>query len=93
MWIRCSSALVLLVVLTCLLVRTAKAQLTEADVYVGQAIVDFDDKRYDSALDNLRKALEVEPGHVQALSSRSDRSSAVRQVAPSLFPTASPCAQ
>ena len=46
---------------------TAEAQRTEADVYVGQAIVDFDDKRYDSALDNLRLALEVEPDHVQAL--------------------------
>ena len=46
---------------------TAEAQRTEADVYVGQAIVDFDDKRYDSALDNLRRALEVEPDHVQAL--------------------------
>src|SRR5437660_8496646 len=46
---------------------TAEAQRTEADVYVGQAIVDFDDKRYDAALDNLRKALEVEPDHIQAL--------------------------
>jgi len=48
-------------------VLPAEAQRTEADVYVGQAIVDFDDKRYDSALDNLRRALEIEPDHVQAL--------------------------
>src|SRR5437899_4912167 len=61
------SALVLLIVLIRLPVRTAEAQRTEADVYVGQAIVEFDDKRYDAALDNLRKALEVEPDHIQAL--------------------------
>jgi len=48
-------------------VDTAEGQRTEADVYVGQAIVDFDDKRYESALANLRRALEVEPDHVQAL--------------------------
>jgi tetratricopeptide (TPR) repeat protein len=47
--------------------RPAEAQLTEADVYVGQAIVDFDDRRYDDALANLRRALELEPDHVEAL--------------------------
>src|SRR2546422_2979592 len=67
MRIRRLSALVLLIVLIRLPVRTAEAQRTEADVYVGQAIVEFDDKRYDAALENLRKALEVEPDHVQAL--------------------------
>jgi len=67
MRIRRLSALVLLIVLIRLPVRTAEAQRTEADVYVGQAIVEFDDKRYDAALDNLRKALEVEPDHIQAL--------------------------
>jgi len=56
-----------LAALICLPVRAAGGQLTEADVYVGQAIVDFDDKRYESALGNLRRALEVEPNHVQAL--------------------------
>ncbi|HSE93936.1 MAG TPA: tetratricopeptide repeat protein [Methylomirabilota bacterium] len=45
----------------------ALAQTTEADVYVGQAIVDFDDKRYDAALENLKRALEIEPDHVEAL--------------------------
>lgn len=44
-----------------------RAQTTEADVYVGQAIVDFDDKRYDAALENLKRALEIEPDHVEAL--------------------------
>src|SRR5262249_43724263 len=64
MW-RCAGlALVLFVSLP---VPIVEAQRTEADVYVGQAIVDFDDKRYDSALDNLRRALEVEPDPVQAL--------------------------
>ena len=67
MRIRRLSALVLLIVLIRLPVRTAEAQRTEADVYVGQAIVEFDDKRYDAALENLRKALEVEPDHIQAL--------------------------
>src|SRR2546427_1705385 len=67
MRIRRLSALVLLIVLIRLPVRTAEAQRTEADVYVGQAIVEFDDKRYDAALENLRRALEVEPDHVQAL--------------------------
>jgi tetratricopeptide (TPR) repeat protein len=31
------------------------------------AILDFDDKRYDDALANLRRALEIEPNHVEAL--------------------------
>lgn len=43
------------------------AQTTEADVYVQQAILDFDDKRYDAAMENLRHALEVEADHIEAL--------------------------
>jgi len=43
------------------------AQTTEADVYVAQAIIDLDERRYDDALANLRKALEIEPDHVEAL--------------------------
>lgn len=43
------------------------AQPTEADVFVAQAIVDFDDRRYEAALENLRRALELEPDHVEAL--------------------------
>jgi hypothetical protein len=35
--------------------------LTEADVYVAQAVVDFDDKRYDDALANLRRASASPP--------------------------------
>src|SRR5262249_39128129 len=62
-----SKALILLVLAFLLRAATADAQRTEADVYVGQAIVEFDDKRYDAALENLRRALEIEPDHVQAL--------------------------
>ncbi|PYN10930.1 MAG: hypothetical protein DME06_13085, partial [Candidatus Rokuibacteriota bacterium] len=43
------------------------AQTSEADVFVAQAVVDFDDKRYDDALANLRRALEIQPDHVEAL--------------------------
>src|SRR5574342_678951 len=45
----------------------APAQTTEADVYVAQAILDIDERRYDAALANLKKALEVEPDHIEAL--------------------------
>jgi tetratricopeptide (TPR) repeat protein len=45
----------------------AAAQLTEADVYVNAAIVEVEERQYDRALANLRRALEVEPGHVEAL--------------------------
>ena len=67
MRIRRPCALVLLLLVSSLSARPAEAQRTEADVYVGQAIVEFDDKHYESALENLRKALEVEPDHIQAL--------------------------
>jgi tetratricopeptide (TPR) repeat protein len=64
--------------LTCLLLVAAlaaplgfagrtSAQTTEADVYVAQAVLDFSDKKYDEALANLKKALEIEPDHVEAL--------------------------
>src|ERR687887_203741 len=45
----------------------ACSQTTEADVYVAQAILDFDDKKYDEALQNLEHALQLEPDHVEAL--------------------------
>ena len=45
----------------------ARAQTTEADVYVAQAVLEFDDKKYEAALENLRRALELEPDHVEAL--------------------------
>ncbi len=46
---------------------TAAAQTTEADVYVAQAVLDFDDRKYDAALENLHRALALEPDHVEAL--------------------------
>ena len=54
------------VLVTGLALRAA-AQTTEADVYVAQGVIDFDDKRYADALANFRRALEIEPDHVEAL--------------------------
>jgi Tfp pilus assembly protein PilF len=45
----------------------ALAQTTEADVYVAQAILDFDEKNYQDAIRNLDEALRREPDHVEAL--------------------------
>ncbi len=45
----------------------ASAQTTEADVYVAQAILDFDEKKYQDAINNLEEALKREPDHVEAL--------------------------
>ena len=45
----------------------AFAQTTEADVYVAQAIIDFDEKNYQDAIRNLEEALRREPDHVEAL--------------------------
>ena len=45
----------------------ALAQTTEADVYVAQAILDFDEKKYQDAIHNLEEALRREPDHVEAL--------------------------
>ena len=61
-------AWLLIAALLCpLAVAPVHAQTTEADVYVAQAIIDFDDKRYDEALKNLQEALKREPDHVEAL--------------------------
>jgi tetratricopeptide (TPR) repeat protein len=59
--------LVALLVAPPFLVPSARAQSTEADVYVAQAVLDFSESKYDEALANLRKALEIEPEHVEAL--------------------------
>jgi hypothetical protein len=48
-------------------VASAVAQTTEADVYVARAIIEIDEKKYDEALQSLKKALEVAPDHVEAL--------------------------
>ena len=61
----------LIVLLALLLVplptAPAWAQTTEADVYVAQAVLDFDEQRYEAAFENLRRALDIEPDHVEAL--------------------------
>ena len=57
---------VVAVLLPCLPLQ-ALAQTTEADVYVAQGVLDFDEKRYDDAMANFRKALEIEADHVEAL--------------------------
>jgi tetratricopeptide (TPR) repeat protein len=59
--------LLLAALLSPLVAAPVHAQTTEADVYVAQAIIDFDDKRYDEALKNLQEALKREPDHVEAL--------------------------
>src|SRR5437867_1962351 len=43
------------------------AQTTEADVHVAQAIIAIDERRYEAALAELKRALEIEPDHVEAL--------------------------
>ncbi len=45
----------------------ASAQLTEADVYVQQAVLEIDAQRYAAALEHLARALAMEPNHVEAL--------------------------
>src|SRR4030095_1603119 len=43
------------------------AQQSEADVYVAQAILAYEDKHYDEALAHLREALAQDPKSVEAL--------------------------
>src|SRR3989304_4710555 len=45
----------------------ALAQQTEADVFVADAILAYDEKRYDQALGLLREALDIDPNNVDAL--------------------------
>lgn len=45
----------------------ASAQAAEADVFVARAILAYEGKRYEDALAALREALELVPGHVDAL--------------------------
>ena len=67
-WSRLTCVLLLVVLVVPLgFAPRAAAQTTEADVYVAQAVLDFSDKKYDEALANLKKALETEPDHVEAL--------------------------
>jgi len=53
--------------LVVLVARPASAQQAEADVFVAQAVVAYEEKRYDEALAALRQALELNPDNVDAL--------------------------
>ncbi len=48
-------------------VGPSSAQQSEADVFVAQAILAYDDKRYPETLGFLTKALELDPNNVEAL--------------------------
>ena len=48
-------------------IAPAHAQQSEADVYVAQAILAYDDKRFADALGYLADALKIEPDNLQAL--------------------------
>jgi tetratricopeptide (TPR) repeat protein len=43
------------------------AQVTDADVYVAEAVLALDDKQWDKALGLLQQALAKEPDHIEAL--------------------------
>jgi tetratricopeptide (TPR) repeat protein len=58
---------ILLVFLSLLPAMPAGAQQSEADVFVAQAILAYEDKRYEEALGYLREALAQDPKHVEAL--------------------------
>jgi hypothetical protein len=61
----------LLLILVCFVAyRPAVAQVSEADVYVAEAVLAIDDKQWDKALDLLRQALARAPGHVEASTTR-----------------------
>ncbi len=59
--------LLVAVLLVVLVARPASAQQAEADVFVTQAVVAYEEKRYDEALAALRQALELNPNNVDAL--------------------------
>jgi tetratricopeptide (TPR) repeat protein len=58
---------ILLVFLSLLQALPAGAQQSEADVFVAQAILAYEDKRYEEALGYLREALAQDPNNVEAL--------------------------
>ena len=60
------SIAVLLLFLIVLASLPAHAQQSEADVFVAQAILAYEDKRYDEALGFLREALAQDPKNVEA---------------------------
>ena len=62
---RAVASLLLLAVLGAV-IAPAGAQQSETDVFVAQAILAYEDKRYDEALGYLREAVDQEPKNVEA---------------------------
>ena len=58
---------VVLVAATSVGAEVRLAQLTEADVFVGEGLLALEDKRYDEALAAFEHALKAEPDHLEAL--------------------------
>src|SRR6266545_2233537 len=63
---RCVLACLLLLLSLGAAVARVQAQESETDVYVAQAILAYDDKRYDEALGYLREATSQDPKNVEA---------------------------
>lgn len=61
------SLALLLAILTLLVALPARAQQSETDVFVAQAILAYEDKRFDEALGYLAEALAQDPKNVEAL--------------------------
>jgi tetratricopeptide (TPR) repeat protein len=61
------AALTLVVAAWLAVASPALAQLSDADVYVAEATLAIEDRKWDEALDLLRQALAREPQHVEAL--------------------------
>ena len=57
----------MLAILSLLAAAPARAQQSEADVFVAQAILAYEDKRYEEALGFLGEALAQDPKNVEAL--------------------------
>ncbi len=56
-----------LVLVLTVMAGAAGAQAPEADVFVARAIVAYEDRRFDDALTDLRRALELVPDHLDAV--------------------------
>jgi tetratricopeptide (TPR) repeat protein len=64
---RTVSLLLIVLLLATVVPPPADAQRAEADVFVAQAILAYEDKRYDDALAALNQALALDPKNVDAL--------------------------
>jgi tetratricopeptide (TPR) repeat protein len=62
-----STVLAVLLLALPLVASAAPPPITEAEVYVSNAILDIEERKYDQAAANLQRALEVDPNNVEAL--------------------------